>query len=163
MIHGCAVGAVLLGASVPFTLIVAFPTNKQLLDIHGDVISCDLDLVTACCCERSRGDACRLTPSIYYWRVRPHCDSRSAARGSFCAVFSVSIDATVALLVRTDRRRYCRAVKHQHAVSLSLATPPPRSIPSPRLADCGGILDSEEKGHALLIRFLHFDIGLFDF
>lgn len=62
-----------------------------------------------------------------------------------------------------DRRRYCRAVKHQHAVSLSLATPPPRSIPSPRLADCGGILDSEEKGHALLIRFLHFDIGLFDF
>jgi hypothetical protein len=27
-----AVGAVLLGASVPFTLIVLFPTNKQLLD-----------------------------------------------------------------------------------------------------------------------------------
>jgi len=26
------VGAVLLGASVPFTLIVVFPTNKQLLD-----------------------------------------------------------------------------------------------------------------------------------
>jgi len=27
-----AVGAVLLGTSVPFTLIVVFPTNKQLLD-----------------------------------------------------------------------------------------------------------------------------------
>ena len=27
-----AVGGVLLGASVPFTLIVIFPTNKQLLD-----------------------------------------------------------------------------------------------------------------------------------
>ena len=27
-----AIGAVLLGASVPFTLIVVFPTNKQLLD-----------------------------------------------------------------------------------------------------------------------------------
>jgi hypothetical protein len=27
-----AVGAVLLGASVSFTLIVVFPTNKQLLD-----------------------------------------------------------------------------------------------------------------------------------
>jgi len=27
-----AVGAVLLGASIPFTLIVVFPTNKQLLD-----------------------------------------------------------------------------------------------------------------------------------
>jgi uncharacterized membrane protein len=27
-----AVGAVLLGVSVPFTLIVIFPTNKQLLD-----------------------------------------------------------------------------------------------------------------------------------
>jgi Anthrone oxygenase len=27
-----AVGAVLLGASVPFTLIMIFPTNKQLLD-----------------------------------------------------------------------------------------------------------------------------------
>jgi len=27
-----AVGAVLLGASIPFTVIVIFPTNKQLLD-----------------------------------------------------------------------------------------------------------------------------------
>src|SRR5215470_731452 len=29
---GVAAGAVLLGASVPFTLIAIFPTNKQLLD-----------------------------------------------------------------------------------------------------------------------------------
>jgi hypothetical protein len=30
-----ALGAVLLGASLPFTLIVIFPTNKQLLDPHN--------------------------------------------------------------------------------------------------------------------------------